>query len=156
MSNEEDEQEDDLPPPLQHQKSAQTGPKQDLKLDQSSGRVGNPPGLGCGPGSSHLLEVKDPNEIGNVDEVLFPPMDHEELELFDSIMLDAGKVPTGQGDQLEQGRQLNQQHPQDLDSTCQLLHKLDLPTGGWRPPRPGPRSRFQPAAAGRVQGFNKE
>ena len=60
---------------------------------------------------------------------MFPPMDHEELKLLDTIMEDASKVLTGQGDQLEQGRQLRQQSTEEQDSTCHLPHKLDLPTG---------------------------
>ena len=128
MNREDDEQEDDLPPPpecLNLLKATQTGPKQDhkeqdLKLDQSSGRVGDPLGLSPGSGSSQLPEVKVLHKIHNVDEALFPPMNHEELELLDSMMLDAGKVLTGQSDQRDQrdqqekGEQPNQ-------------HQLQLP-----------------------------
>ena len=107
-------------------------------MDQFSGRVGDPPGLSLGSGSSQLPEVKVLQKIYNVDEALFPPMNHEELELLVSMMLDGGKVLTGQSDlrdqrdQQEKGEQLSQhplQLPQDQDTTSQHQLKWDLATG---------------------------
>ena len=136
LCREEDEQEDDLPPPpksLNHLKPALTGTRQDLKLDQSSGRVGDPPGLSPGSGSSQHSEVKVQEMNDKVDESLYPPMNLEELEQLDLMMLDAGKVLTEQSEeQQEKGDQAEphlQQVPQDQDLFSQQQHKWELPAG---------------------------
>ena len=131
-----EKKEDDIPDPdgqpMPTQGLSLQGAPHHLKWDLPTGRVGDPPGLGNSPGSSHLHEVKPLANDNLLDDALYPPMDQEELDQLDGILLDLRVVPTGQGEHLKQENQQDQRHHQqsgDLHSTQPYPHSLDLTTG---------------------------
>ena len=69
-----------------------------------------------------------------LDDALYPPMEQEELDMLDGILLGLKVVPTGQGEHQKQENQQDQhQHQQPDPDSLHLSHphphKLDLPTG---------------------------